>query len=183
MTTTERERYRRALATLEQVQQQVTRQEMLYQLLATRLRQADVEGFEAEASQLEGRADELAGHLAAEQERVVGLTAQARELKVLATVEEIDEVIMDYDAALLAIVGDVERLTTAIEAAAAVAGRAAALAAALPPTVVTTHRSVEMAAAQAAALNALATRLTATLTRVDLPPPPAPPPAGAPPTR
>ena len=182
MTTTQRERYRQALATLEQVQQQVTRQEMLYQLLVTRLREADVEGFEEEASQLEGRADELAGHLAAEQEQVVGLTAQARELKVLATVEEIDEVMVDYDAALLAILGDVERLTTAIEAAAAVAGRAVALAADLPPAVVTTHRTVEMAAAQAGALSALAARLTATLTRVDLPPA-APPPAGAPPAR
>jgi len=170
--TTQRERYRDALAALEQARQQVTRDELIYQLNVTRLRQADVEGFEVEATHLEARNDELAQRLEADRQQVAVRAREAEELRILATIEEIDEVIGTYDQALRQLWTDAERLATAIAEAAAIAHRAEALAADLPATITATQRTVAAAVAQSQALDRLAAHLLTTLTQVDLPPAP-----------
>jgi hypothetical protein len=169
MSTIQRERYQAALAHLEEVQHELTRQEMLYQVLLNRLRQADVEGYEAEADQIEQRGDAMVSQIQAEQQHVDQLQGQARELRVLATVEEIDEVTGDYDAALHAILDRLGALTAVIQQAAGLAERVANLAADLPPEQRRARRTAWAAQRQATTLRDLARQLGDVLTASTLP--------------
>src|SRR5262245_23701385 len=100
MATTQRERYQEVLAALDQARQEVQRAVVLHQVGLNRLHQADVEGFEEEATQREATTDSLAAQVDQARQVVADLTHQAEDQRVLATVEEIDEVIAEYNAAL-----------------------------------------------------------------------------------
>ena len=170
MPTTERERYRQALAEVERAEQAARRSEMLIQIEVNRLREAEVEGFEDVAAQHEARQDELARQFGAERAQVARLADQAETRRVSAVSEEIDEVVLDYDAALARAIAAAQRLAAAIETAAALAERAEQLAATLPATVAPPRRAARAAVEQMRSLNRQLDHLLTAATASELPP-------------
>jgi hypothetical protein len=180
MPTTERERYRQALAEVARAEQAARRSEMLIQIELNRLREAEVEGFEDVAAQHEARQEELARQFDAERAEVARLAGRAETRRISAVGEEIDEVVVDYDAALGRAIAAAQRLAAAIETAAALAERADRLAATLPADAAPPRRAARAAVEQMRALNRQLDRLLTAATASDLPPrPPAAPPGQA----
>jgi hypothetical protein len=171
MPTTERERYRQALVALAEAQRQARRAEIMAQIALNRVRQAEEEGFEAEAAQREVRRRTLTDQVERDQAEVLRLAGQAEAARILAVGEEIDEIIGDYDAALLRVLAEVERLAASIQAAAGLAERAGALAATLPESAAGPRRLAAAATEQVRAINRAVDRLATALTEVDLPRP------------
>lgn len=175
MPTVERERYLQALAALAEAQRQARRAEIMAQIALNRVRQAEEEGFEAEAAQRETRRQALAQQVEHEQAAVLRLAGQAETARIRAVGEEIDELIAAYDAAVERVLAEVERLAASIQTAAELAERASALAATLPESTAGPRRLATAAAEQVRAINRAHDRLVTALTAVELPRPSAPP--------
>jgi hypothetical protein len=174
MATTQRERYREVLAALERARQQVQRSTVLHQVALNRLREAEVEGFDDDATQREATTTDLTAQLDHERQVVADLARQAEAQRVLAIAEEIDEVIAAYDATLEPVVAMVEAMSASVAAAVALVERAAALARELPAGASPSQRTVVEATRQAATLTRQVADLQATLTRSEWSPPAAP---------
>jgi transposase len=104
MTTQRRDRYRAALADLDQARAQMRRADLMAQIALNRVRQAEEEGFDEEATRREARRADLEQAHVAEVQAVKALATSVETLRQAAVVEEIDEVATEYDARLAELV-------------------------------------------------------------------------------
>lgn len=170
MPTIERERYRAALAALQMAQADARRADLMAQIALNRVRDAEAEGFAADAARREERRQALVGDFDRERAAVAHLAGLAEAQRGLAVVEEIDEVAGAFDDALHALLAAIDGVAATAASVTALAERAGYLATSLPEGQTSARQVAKAAVIHARALERQVDRLVDTTTTCPLPP-------------